>query len=534
MLLDGSTSSAPNGKISEWLWTKVSGPASFVIESATAAKTLVKSLTQGVYQFELKVTDDKGLFAKDTVQVLVNDPSQPNRLPFACAGADQTVTLPTNTVTLNGSCSSDPDNNITSYLWAKISGPSTFNISNATAVQTQVANLAQGSYQFELKVTDAGGLSSKDTVQINVLAVASVTCGGLNRPIVTAQLIPVGNLSIPRIAIATVTAGNKIFFAGGANDTTVLSRVDIYDMSSQSWSTAELSIPREVGGAVACGNKVLFAGGVNGAGVPFTRIDIYDLSTQSWSTAELPFVPTFPYYFVAAAVGNKALFAYPVFNGTEVMSTQVGIYNVSTQGWTTAILSEPRAAFSTVTVGDKVYFSGGYHRDNGPASKTIDIYDNNTGSWSTSLLAQPKAFHCSIYKDGKIYWAGGATYVDIMSSDYLTKTCSVEIKDINTQASNFSSLYQPPPFDWSFAFDTGGRLIFLHGNDFRSGNAMKFDIYDVSPDSWKIGVVSQMPSYFLGSSYVEANNAVFIAGGADACPQRSSCQYHSQVYKLQF
>ena len=40
-------------------------------------------------------------------------------------------------------------------LWTKISGPSSFNIANANAVQTQVTNLVEGVYQFELKVTDA-------------------------------------------------------------------------------------------------------------------------------------------------------------------------------------------------------------------------------------------------------------------------------------------------------------------------------------------------------------------------------------------
>ena len=61
-----------------------------------------------------------------------------NRPPVADAGADQTITLPTNTVNLDGSGSTDPDNNITGYAWTKISGPSTFNIVNANVVQTQV------------------------------------------------------------------------------------------------------------------------------------------------------------------------------------------------------------------------------------------------------------------------------------------------------------------------------------------------------------------------------------------------------------
>jgi len=92
-----------------------------------------------------------------------------NRPPIAIAGPDRVITLPTNTVTLDGSGSTDPDNNITSYAWVKISGPSSFNMVNINAVQTQVANLVQGKYQFKLKVTDAAGLFSKDIVQIEII-----------------------------------------------------------------------------------------------------------------------------------------------------------------------------------------------------------------------------------------------------------------------------------------------------------------------------------------------------------------------------
>ena len=90
------------------------------------------------------------------------------RPPVANAGFDQTITLPTNTVALDGSASTDPNNDIASYLWTKISGPSSFTIANANSVQTQVTNLVEGTYQFELKVTDARGLFDRDTVHVTV------------------------------------------------------------------------------------------------------------------------------------------------------------------------------------------------------------------------------------------------------------------------------------------------------------------------------------------------------------------------------
>ena len=92
-----------------------------------------------------------------------------NRPPVANAGGDQVITLPSNTVNLNGSASTDPDNNITNYQWTKISGPSSFTIASSNSVQTQVTNLVAGVYLFELKVTDQFGLYDKDMVQVTVL-----------------------------------------------------------------------------------------------------------------------------------------------------------------------------------------------------------------------------------------------------------------------------------------------------------------------------------------------------------------------------
>lgn len=90
--------------------------------------------------------------------------------PVANAGNDITTILPVNSVILNGSAYDADNNNIASYLWTKISGPSSFSIANANALQTQVTNLVVGVYQFELKVTDKTRLVDRDTVQVTVYA----------------------------------------------------------------------------------------------------------------------------------------------------------------------------------------------------------------------------------------------------------------------------------------------------------------------------------------------------------------------------
>ncbi len=104
---------------------------------------------------------------KEVAQAITPAPSG-NKPPVANAGSDQTITLPINTVTLDGSASTGPDNNITNYLWTKIAGPLSFKIFNANAVQTQVTDLLQGNYLFELKVTDNKGSTGFYNTQIIV------------------------------------------------------------------------------------------------------------------------------------------------------------------------------------------------------------------------------------------------------------------------------------------------------------------------------------------------------------------------------
>jgi hypothetical protein len=51
-----------------------------------------------------------------------------NKPPIALAGPDQVITLPTDSISLDGSASNDPGGKISEWLWKKISGPSSFTI----------------------------------------------------------------------------------------------------------------------------------------------------------------------------------------------------------------------------------------------------------------------------------------------------------------------------------------------------------------------------------------------------------------------
>ena len=508
--LDGSASTDPENNITSYAWTKISGPSSFNIASVSTVQTQVTNLVQGTYQFELKVTDNGRLSARDTMQVFVN--ATTNHPPIANAGNDTTIILPANIINLDGSRSTDPENNIVSYIWSKISGPPSFSMANPNTVQTQVTSLAAGIYKFELKVTDAGGLFSKDTVLVTVND-AGAQCN--------LTMVLVGILSMSRDHLAAAAAGTKVLFAGGwsvaYNDVT--SRVDIYDTVSQTWSTAELTQARYDISVIAVGNKIFFAGGTDDWFYT-SRIDIYDVSSNTWSTAELSKARG---RMAVAAIGNKVFFAGGdcfdgVGGGTMINSVSdvVDIYDISTSTWTVSHLSERRGSleFAGTSLNNKFYVAGGFFHQWGASpyiSNKVDVYDNASGSWSATTLANARADIGTAVADNKIFWVGG--------HDFSSASDEVEILDINLQTRNFYHLSQARGRIQTAIKDN--KIIFFTGD-----YGDKIDIYNIITQTW---CWAQTPLQVNYSGLVVSGNNIYVGGGTIG-----SSADTNQVWKLEF
>ncbi|MEJ0083041.1 MAG: PKD domain-containing protein [Puia sp.] len=164
--LNGASSSDPDGTISIYNWTQVSGPSQSSITSPANSSTDVTGLVQGVYVFSLKVTDNSGASSSDVISVTVNPAA--NIPPVANAGSSKSITLPTNSTTLDGSLSSDADGSISAYSWAQISGPGSSTITNGNTSVVTVSDLVAGQYTYELTVTDNMGATAKSRVKITV------------------------------------------------------------------------------------------------------------------------------------------------------------------------------------------------------------------------------------------------------------------------------------------------------------------------------------------------------------------------------
>jgi len=168
--LDGSNSSDPDDGIASYMWNQTGGTP-VTLSSTTAVQPTFTAPDVGPsgasMTFQLTVTDSGGLQSTDVCTVTISSVNLP---PVADAGPNQVVNEG-DTVTLDGSNSSDPDDSIASYLWTQTAGPAV-TLSDPTAAQTTFAAPVVGSggasLIFRLRVTDTFGLQSTDTCIVNI------------------------------------------------------------------------------------------------------------------------------------------------------------------------------------------------------------------------------------------------------------------------------------------------------------------------------------------------------------------------------
>ncbi|HET6768191.1 MAG TPA: hypothetical protein VFH08_12350 [Chitinophagaceae bacterium] len=150
-------------------------------------------------------------------------------------------------------------------------------------------------------------------------------------------------------------------------------------------------------------------------------------------------------------------------------------------------------------------------------TKRIDIYDVSRGQWSVDFLSIERASMGSIGANNKIYWGGGI----VANSDpdiLYVATNLVEIRDLATNTTTFDCLSEPR--DQLTAIRKDNKIIF-----FGTNNVARFDIHDLTTNSWSIGV---LPQSFYAASVISYNNIIYVVGS------HASGVLSNQVWRLEF
>ena len=139
-----------------------------VFDDDSAVDTTATFSEPGTYVLEL-AADDGELTTSDEVTITVNLVTV-NQAPSVDGGADQTITLPEDSVSLDATVTDDglpnpPGAVITT--WSQVSGPGTVVFDDDSAVNTTATFSEAGTYVLELAADD-GELTTSDEVTITV------------------------------------------------------------------------------------------------------------------------------------------------------------------------------------------------------------------------------------------------------------------------------------------------------------------------------------------------------------------------------
>jgi hypothetical protein len=210
--LDATRSSDANNDTLTYAWSLIAKPASStaVLSSENSVKPSFSADVSGVYALRLTVSDGKLSSAPIVVTVTA---SNENIRPVANAGADQNA-LTGNTVTLDGSASTDANRDLLTYAWSVLSKPpgSNVTLSDAAVVKPTFKPDVAGTYVINLIVND-GKLSSPQ-----VIVTVVVTTG---------NAVPVANAGIAQ----NVTLNTKVVLDGSAS-----SDANFYDVLTYNWT----------------------------------------------------------------------------------------------------------------------------------------------------------------------------------------------------------------------------------------------------------------------------------------------------------
>uniref|UniRef100_A0A8C5F657 PKD/Chitinase domain-containing protein n=1 Tax=Gadus morhua TaxID=8049 RepID=A0A8C5F657_GADMO len=165
--LDGRNSSDDRAVV-QYHWEATSAPPGLKMEGVDRAVATATGLRVGRYTFRLTVSDQQGATDSAVLTVRVEEARLPP--PVAHASGSHTLTLPNSSLVLRGSVT-DGDQSQVTFLWARDSqSPAAGDVlyGSQTQPSLHLSNLVEGTYLFQLRVTDAQGRGSTATATVEV------------------------------------------------------------------------------------------------------------------------------------------------------------------------------------------------------------------------------------------------------------------------------------------------------------------------------------------------------------------------------
>ena len=325
--LSAAASADADGDPLTFAWALLSLPAgsAATLENADTASPSFVPDVAGDYVVQLIVNDGISSSAPDTVVVFTN------RAPLAHAGNDQSVATG-DSVSLDGSASTDPENGPLTFSWVMTSKPqgSAATLDTPSAATARFTADREGVYQIELTVTDQAGISAVDTLTVTATD------------------------ATPMVSVS----------ASDANALEAGSESAAFTLTRTGDLTSPLSVTYALGGTagaadytVASPDTVTFAAGEHTATVVITPVDDLEVETDETVTLTLGDAPGYTISVGTATITIVSDDTYPLVtvsattHGNE-LGPVAGAFTFSREGTTASALTISFTLAGAATAGD--------------------------------------------------------------------------------------------------------------------------------------------------------------------------------------
>ena len=237
-----------NGQVVWTQWNSSTGADDIYLYDGATTTNLTNN-SSGASAYEPQINNNGQVVwtqsngSTDAFDIYLAVPTIQNNPPVANAGPDQSVYV-NDTVTLDGSGSTDADGNLLTYSWTVTSTPagSLAALSSSTSVNPTFTVDKAGTYVVSLMVNDGTVNSAADTVTISTLNSAPVANAGADQTPYVNDTVTLdgsgsydvdGNLLTYSWAFTTVPAGSSAALSSSTsvNPTFTVDKAGTYEVS---------------------------------------------------------------------------------------------------------------------------------------------------------------------------------------------------------------------------------------------------------------------------------------------------------------
>jgi hypothetical protein len=287
------------------------------------------------------------------------------------------------------------------------------------------------------------------------------------------------DMSTGRDRHASVVLSDKLYIIGGRSSGSYISSVEMYDISSNSW-TSKNNLPNTLVDAesVTYNNYIYLVGGTS------DNFSKYDTSNDSWTSLGSTYCRS--HECRAVMIGSTLYVMGRLSSSTSGVSnyTALKAYSFSGSSWSTkASMSTGRAHFGAAVYDSKIYVFGGQSGSGSyDLTDSVEVYDPSTNSWSnhtTIPSSQLLDLGCSDYTTHHL---GGSGY-PILATNVGSKIVISSLLAHHTKT--------------GASCVTNGKIL----------------VYDVSGNSWSSGdYFSTNQKMYTSDSVAASSTKVYYSG----------------------